>query len=111
MVGVLAIALYSRRRYGDLARRIVVGLGVGATATLVLDAIRQMGVINKWLPGDTVVMFGKMATGCTSFAVFWPAGLLVHYLNGASFGLILAFVLGRLRPCRRGYSGSFVRSA
>lgn len=74
MVGVLAIALYSRRRYGDLARRIVVGLGAGATATLVLDAIRQMGVINEWLPGDTVVMFGKMATGSTSFAVFCRRG-------------------------------------
>jgi len=51
MVGVLAIALYSRRRYGDLARRIVVGLGAGATATLVLDAIRQMGVINEMASG------------------------------------------------------------
>jgi hypothetical protein len=40
-------------------------------------------------------MFGKMAAGSNDFGVFYPAGLLVHYLNGANFGLFYAFVWDR----------------
>jgi hypothetical protein len=88
------IALYCRGDYPEITRRIVVGLGVGVVATLALDAAREAGVIHGWLPGDTVVMFGKMVTASKDFAVFYPAGLFVHYLNGASFGLIYAFMWG-----------------
>lgn len=95
MIALVAIALYSRRRYPGLFRRITVGFSLGAVATLALDAIRQMGVIHGWLPGDTPVLFGRMATGSDVFAVLWPAGLAVHYLNGAGFGLFYAFVWGR----------------
>ncbi len=91
------VALYSRHRYPDLYRRITVGLGMGAVATIALDAVRQAGVIHGWLPADTFVMFGKMATGSPTFAVFYPAGILVHYLNGANFGLFYAFVWGKRR--------------
>ena len=95
MLLLVGIALYGRRTYPDLTRRIVVGFGMGAVATIALDAIRQMGVIHAWLPGDTPVMFGKVATGSPSFLVHWPAGLLVHVLNGADFGLFYAFVWGK----------------
>ena len=61
-----------------------------------------MGVINGWLPGDTPAMFGKAATGSRSFAVYYPVGYFVHYLNGASFGLFFTFMWGRQR--------SYVRS-
>ncbi len=97
LVLLLAIAVHSRRRYPDLFRRIWVGLGMGAVATIALDTARQAGVIHGWLPADTFVMFGKMATGSTSFSVFYPAGILIHYLNGASFGLFYAFVWGKRR--------------
>jgi hypothetical protein len=90
------IALYSRRRWPDLTRRIVVGLAAGAIGTLALDAARQAGVIHGWLPGDTPVMFGKLVAGPeASFALFYPVGLFVHYLNGANFGLFYAFVWGK----------------
>jgi len=92
---LVGIALYSRRRYPDLFRRILVGFGLGAVATLALDAVRQAGVIHGWLPGDTPVMFGKMATGSSNFARLYTVGLLVHYLNGANFGLVYAFVWGK----------------
>lgn len=92
-----AIALYARRRYPDVTRRIVVGFAMGAVATLALDAFRQAGVLHGWLPGDAPVMFGKMATGSPDFSVFYPAGLLIHLLNGANFGLFYAFVWGK-RP-------------
>ena len=93
--GLAAIAFYSRHRYPGVFRRIVVGFGMGAVATVVLDAVRQMGVIHGWLPGDTPVMFGKMATGSPDFSAYWPAGLLIHFLNGANFGLVYAFVWGK----------------
>ncbi|MFQ5679931.1 MAG: hypothetical protein ACE5HP_10790 [Gemmatimonadota bacterium] len=96
--GLLAlggIAWYARDRYPELFRRIVVGFGAGAVATIALDAFRQAGVIHGWLPGDTPVMFGKMATGSADFTTFYPVGLLVHVLNGANFGLFYAFVWGK----------------
>ena len=97
MVALAAIAIYARRRLPDVFRRIAVGFGMGAVATIALDAVRQAGVIHGWLPADTFVMFGKMATGSPNFAVFYPAGILVHYLNGANFGLFYAFVWGKRR--------------
>lgn len=97
LVALVAITFASRRRYPDLFRRIVVGIGMGAIATLALDAVRQAGVIHGWLPGDSPVMFGKMATGSPNFSTYYPAGLFIHYLNGANFGLFYAFVWGKRR--------------
>ena len=97
MLILVGIVLYSRRTHPDLFRRIVVGLGAGAVATVALDAVRQAGVIHGRLPADTFVMFGKMASGSSNFAIFYPVGILVHYLNGANFGLFYAFVWGKRR--------------
>ena len=95
LIVLCAIALYCRRNFPDIFRRIVVGLGAGVIATLALDVVRQAGVTHGWLPNDTPVMFGKMATASKDFAVYYPVGLLVHYLNGADFGLFFAFVWGK----------------
>lgn len=100
LLALAAVWLYSRKAYPDIARRILVGFAMGAVATIALDAIRQMGVIHGWLPGDTPEMFGKMATGSPNFATYWPAGLLVHVTNGADFGLFYAFVWGKRRSYR-----------
>lgn len=89
------IAWYSRKQYPDVFRRIMVGLGVGVLATVSLDFFREMGVINSWLPGDTPNMFGKMTTGSNNFSYFYPVGVFVHFMNGASFGLFYTFVWGR----------------
>ena len=95
LLALAAVWLYSRKAYPDIARRLIVGFAMGAVATIALDAIRQMGVIHGWLPGDTPVMFGKMATGSPNFTTYWPVGLLVHVTNGAGFGLFYAFVWGK----------------
>ncbi len=92
---LVGIAVYAKRHYPDVTRRILVGFGMGAVATIALDTVRQMGVLHGWLPGDTPVMFGKMATGSPNFATYWPVGLLVHFMNGANFGLFYAFVWGK----------------
>ncbi len=68
---------------------------MGAVATFALDAVRQAGVLHGWLPADTIVMFGQMATGSASFGVYYPIGAMVHLANGASFGLFYAFVWGK----------------
>jgi hypothetical protein len=96
-----AIAWYSHTHYPDIFRRIVIGLGVGAIATVSLDLFRSMGVINGWLPGDTPNMFGKMMTGSSNFALFYPIGLFVHFMNGANFGLFYTFVWGRQKSYGR----------
>jgi len=95
MILLIGITIYCRRNYPDVYRRIIVGLGMGAIATVSLDFFRQMGVINGWLPGDTPVMFGKMATGSASFAMYYSHGVLIHFLNGADFGLFYTFVWGK----------------
>jgi hypothetical protein len=95
LVILAAISIYSRLRYPEIFRRIVVGFGMGAVATLALDAVREAGVIHNWLPGDTPIMFGKMATGSNDFTLVYTVGLLVHYINGANFGLFYAFVWGK----------------
>ncbi len=95
LIVLFFISLYCRQRYPDVFRRIIVGITMGAVATLALDAVRQAGVIHGWLPGDTPVMFGKMATGSKSFPLFYTVGLFVHYFNGADFGLFYTFVWGR----------------
>jgi hypothetical protein len=92
---LVGIAWYSREHYPDIFRRIVIGIGIGALATVSLDFFRAMGVINGWLPGDTPNMFGKMATGSSNFAYFYPVGLFVHFMNGANFGLFYTFVWGK----------------
>ena len=97
LVALVLIVLGAYRSYPDICRRILGGLCAGAIATLALDAVRQAGVIHGWLPGDTPVMFGKMATGSNDFSVFYPVGQFVHYLNGANFGLFYAFVWGKQR--------------
>lgn len=50
LVLLFGIATDSRRRYPGLSRRIFVGFGMGAVATLALDAVRQMGVAMPRLP-------------------------------------------------------------
>lgn len=97
LIGLIAIGWYSRSRYPDLFRRIVMGFSIGALATVGLDFFRQIGVIYQWLPGDTPAMFGRIATGSSTFALFYPLGFVIHFLNGANFGLFYAFVWGK-RP-------------
>lgn len=102
LLALVAVTLYSRRHHPDLFRRIVVGLGAGIIGTMALDAARQAGVIHGWLPGDTSVMFGQLVTGPgASFGLFYPIGLLVHYMNGANFGLFYAFVWGKQGSYRK----------
>ena len=101
LVILAGIILYSRSNYPELFRRIVIGMGVGLLATVALDFFRQMGVINGWLPGDSPAMFGKAATGSRSFAVYYPAGYFIHFLNGANFGLFYTFIWGKQPSYRR----------
>lgn len=97
ILGLIVIAWYCKTNYPDIYRRIVVGFGIGALATIGLDFFRQMAVIYKWLPGDTPQMFGMIATGSKNFAWYYSVGFVIHFLNGANFGLIYAFVWGK-RP-------------
>jgi hypothetical protein len=40
-------------------------------------------------------MFGKMAAGSNKFTEFYPIGVLIHFLNGANFGLFYVFIWGK----------------
>lgn len=95
LAALALIVAYAWRRYPDIARRILVGLAVGAAATISLDAVRVTGVVHGWLPADTPEPFGKMVTGSEVFAIYFPIGVLTHYSFGANFGLFYAFVWGK----------------
>lgn len=92
---------YTKKTYPDLYRRIVVGLAAGAIATIGLDWIRQMGVLNGWLPGDNPIMFGKMITGSNTFSEYFWIGTLAHFFSGADFGLIFTLVFGRFATLKK----------
>lgn len=92
---LLGITLYTRKHYPDVFRRISVGFSVGAFSTIFLDFFRQMGVIYHWLPGDTPLLFGKTVLGGGPFLLAYLIGFLVHFLNGADFGLVYTFVWGK----------------
>ena len=77
------------------------GLAAGAIATIGLDWIRQMGVLEGWLPGDTPTMFGKMITGSNSFIKYFWVGQFAHFFNGADFGLVFTLVFGRSDTLKR----------
>lgn len=98
---LIGVILYSRKKYPDLYRRIIVGLAAGAIATIGLDWIRQMGVINGWLPGDTPMMFGKMVTGSSSLNEYYWVGQFVHFMNGADFGLCFTLFFGNFKSYRK----------
>ena len=95
IIFLIWIIWYTRKTYPDLYRRIIVGLSAGAIATIGLDWIRQMGVINGWLPADTPEMFGKMISGSNSFIKYFWVGQFAHFFNGADFGLVFTLVFGR----------------
>ena len=102
ILGLIIIVWYTKKHYPDIYRRIIVGLGMGALATVGLDFFRQMAVIYEWLPGDTPQLFGMLATDSKNFAWYYTVGFFIHFLNGANFGLIYAFVWGK----RSGYKSA-----
>ncbi|PHR71084.1 MAG: hypothetical protein COA66_10205 [Arcobacter sp.] len=101
MIILVGIMIYSKFKYPDLSRRLIIGFAAGAIATIGLDWVRQMGVLNGWLPGDTPVMFGKMITGSSSFNEYFWIGQLSHFLNGAGFGLIFTIVFGNFNSYKK----------
>ena len=101
IIFLIWVIIYTKKTYPDLYRRIVVGLGAGAIATIGLDWIRQMGVLEGWLPADTPTMFGKMITGSNSFIRYFWVGQFAHFFNGASFGLIFTLVFGRFHTLKK----------
>jgi len=80
---LIGITMYSKNRYPDIFRRIVVGVGIGALATVGLDFFRQMSVI-------------------------YPIGFLVHFLNGANLGLFYTFVWDKQSSYGRGIFWSII---
>jgi hypothetical protein len=97
MIALVWITIYSKKNFPDLYRRIVIGLAAGAIATIGLDWIREMGVIASWLPADTPTMFGKMVTGSNNFNEFFWIGQVVHFMNGADFGIVFTIVFGNFK--------------
>jgi len=98
LAAFITVALYSRRHFPALARRLWVGAVAGLLATFALDTFRQLGVIHGWLPVDTVMMFGKMIVGPKAAELSWTsAGIVYHFLNGVSFGVFYALVFGPAR--------------
>lgn len=92
---------------GSLARINAVGLGVGAIATVALEAIRLPGFWLGFMPGNLprlmgVLLLNQFAAGPSLRSDI--AGWAYHFWNGASFGLIYVLVFG---TCRRWVAAVF----
>lgn len=92
---LIVLSAYCRQRYPDIYRRVIVGAATGAVATVVLDTVRLTGVVHGWLPADSPMVFGKLITGSEVFEVYYPVGVLAHYVFGADFGIFYTFVWGK----------------
>jgi hypothetical protein len=99
---ILLLTLALLHRDGRLLARMAgVGLGAGAVATILLEAVRLPGFWLGFMPGDLprlmgVLLLDQFAAGPSPLSDF--AGWAYHFWNGASFGLIYVLLFG---TCRR----------
>lgn len=100
-IAVLAvIAILSRKWEPAVARSIIGGALVGALATIPLEAVRILGYLLGFMPGNLprlmgVLLLNRFALGPSTASDI--AGWAYHFWNGASFGIIYVLIFGAAR--------------
>lgn len=120
VITIFAVAILSHKKFPYISKRIFVGIASGAVATLTLEIIRIPGYLfTKWIPMDDMVMLpGMLLTEKASsimgvqkiimesgmqMNLFVPpidaivAGVLWHFWNGATFGIVYSLLIGKGR--------------
>lgn len=120
VIAIFTIGLLAHSKFPRLTDRIFKGMAAGAVATFPLEAIRIPGyMVTKWIPMDSMIslpglfLTGKisslsevkqvvMQSGVAMNLYHAPldafmAGVLWHFWNGATFGIIYALIIGKGR--------------
>lgn len=117
-VAIFLIGTLVHKKYPRLTNRLFKGMAAGAIATLALELFRVPGyLVIRWIPMDDMIMLpGMLLTdkadtimGVTQIVMqsgipmnlFVPpiesliAGILWHFWNGATFGIVYALFIGK----------------
>lgn len=118
VIAIFAVAILSHKKFPHISKRIFVGMASGTVATLALEIIRIPSYLfTKWIPMDDMIMLpGMLLTEKTSsimgvqkiimesgmqMNLFVPpidaiiAGVLWHFWNGATFGIVYSLLIGK----------------
>jgi hypothetical protein len=118
VIAIFAVAILSHKKFPHISKRIFVGMASGAVATLALEIIRIPSYLfTKWIPMDDMIMLpGMLLTEKAStimgvqkiimesgvqMNLFVPpidaiaAGVLWHFWNGATFGIVYSLLIGK----------------
>jgi hypothetical protein len=100
VAALIAIYIYARRRLPSLASILLFGALSGFGATFGLELVREIGFHMGQMPGDMpkllgVLLLDRFLEGPSPLSNL--AGWGYHFTNGASFGIVLALVLGKIR--------------
>lgn len=100
VIALVVIYAYARRRFPSLSRTLLFGALSGFGATFGLELVREIGLSMGGMPGDLpklmgVLLLDRFLDGPSTLSN--AAGWGYHFANGASFGIILAMVLGKVR--------------
>ncbi len=118
VIAIFAVTILSHKKFPHISKRIFVGMASGAVATLALEIIRIPSYLFiKWIPMDDMIMLpGMLLTEKTStimgvqkiimesgvqMNLFVPpidaivAGVLWHFWNGATFGIVYSLLIGK----------------
>ncbi len=96
MAGVLWIAYL--RGHRTLVKQAMVGIAAGLMGTVGLEIVRHVGFLLGGMPGEMPKLLGVLLLDRFAMGPNWLsniAGWSYHFWNGASFGLIYAFLAGR----------------
>ena len=100
IVLIFILYFFSRSRSPLFAGTLTSGAMAGLVATIGLEAVREAGYHLGWMPGDLPMLMGVQLLDRFMEGPSFLSNLVgwgYHFLNGASFGIIMALLLGRVR--------------
>ena len=115
---IFAIGILVRSKFPRITNRIFIGMAAGTIASFALEAIRIPGyMFTKWIPGDGMIslpgllltekiisiagfkqMVMQSGVGMSMYHApidVYMIGVLWHFWNGATFGIIYALIIGK----------------
>ena len=97
---LIGLLVFSGSRFPRVARSLRSGALAGLIATIGLEIVREIGFHAGWMPGDLPKLMGvqlldRFLQGPSFLSNL--AGWGYHFLNGASFGIVLALLVGSVR--------------
>ena len=97
---IFTILLARWKKENVLVKTALIGALAGAAATIGLEIVRETGFLLGGMPGELPKLMGvlitnRFAQGPNTYSNF--IGWSYHFWNGASFGIVLSVLFGRVR--------------